>query len=72
MLKGDLGKVYMIWSFDCSERRAALALDKSTWHTPPKLDWGWRSDPAKMGGGSSSTPLSPDLPAALLGWANAG
>jgi len=51
LLKGDLGKVYMIWSFDCSERRAALALDKSTWRTQPKLDWGWRSDPAKMGGG---------------------
>lgn len=51
LLKGDLGKVYMYWSFDCSERRAALAPDKSTWHTSPKLDWGWRSDPAKMGGG---------------------
>ncbi len=51
LLKGDIGKVYMIQSFDCSERRAPLSLDKSTWGTTPKLDWGWRSDPAKMGGG---------------------
>ena len=52
LMQGDLGQVYMIHSFDCSERRGPLALDKSGWGKPKQpVDWGWRSDPAKMGGG---------------------
>lgn len=53
VMAGDLGEVYMIHSFDCSERRSPLALDKSSWGRPqaPTAEWGWRSDPAKMGGG---------------------
>ena len=53
LLNGELGKVYVIHSFDCSERRGPLALDKSSWGKPVDVtaNWGWRSDPAKMGGG---------------------
>ncbi len=53
LLDGALGKVYMIHSFDCSERQTPLALDKTTWGKPVDVtaNWGWRSDPAKMGGG---------------------
>ena len=52
-MNGDLGEIYMVHSFDCSERRGPLSLDKSTWGKPRQVtaDWGWRSDPAKMGGG---------------------
>ncbi len=53
VMNGDLGEIYMVHSFDCSERRGPLSLDKSTWGKPRQVtaDWGWRSDPAKMGGG---------------------
>jgi predicted dehydrogenase len=53
VMSGDLGEVYMIHSFDCSERRTPLALDKSSWGTAEDVtaNWGWRSDPEKMGGG---------------------
>jgi predicted dehydrogenase len=52
LMKGDLGEVYMIHSFDCSERRAPLPLNKALWGKETlKADWGWRTDPAKMGGG---------------------
>jgi predicted dehydrogenase len=52
LLKGDLGQVYMIHSYDCSARRRALPLDKAAWgkEALPFSDT-WRSDPAKMGGG---------------------
>jgi predicted dehydrogenase len=53
LMAGDIGEVYMIHSFDYSERRGPLSLDKSTWDKPKEAtaDWGWRSDPTKMGGG---------------------
>jgi predicted dehydrogenase len=51
LMKGDLGRVYMIHSFDCSARRPALAPNKSTWGQAPIAPTTWRQDPAKMGGG---------------------
>ena len=53
LLNGELGEVYVIHSFDCSERQGPLDLNKSSWGKPVDVtaNWGWRSDPAKMGGG---------------------
>lgn len=52
LMKGDLDRVYMIHSFDCSARRRPLSLDKATWGKPDAPSaMGWRSDPSKMGGG---------------------
>jgi predicted dehydrogenase len=55
LMKGDLGKVYMIHSFDCSGRRAPLAANKATWGQAavgsPLGPTTWRQDPNKMGGG---------------------
>ena len=52
VMNGDLGEIYMIHSFDCSERRGPISLNKATWEGPkPAVDRGWRGDPAKMGGG---------------------
>jgi predicted dehydrogenase len=52
LMHGDLGKIYAIHSFDCSARRPSLGLDKSTWgKASAGGGMGWRSDPAKMGGG---------------------
>lgn len=51
IMKGDLGRVYMIHSFDCSGNRKPLPLNKNHWgkeEPPPNT---WRQDPAKMGGG---------------------
>ncbi len=52
LMNGDLGKIYMIHSYDCSARRRPLALNKSTWGKDV-VAFGdtWRSDPTKMGGG---------------------
>lgn len=53
LLSGALGEIYMIHSFDCSERQFPLSPDKSTWGQPVDVtaNWGWRSDRSKMGGG---------------------
>lgn len=52
LMQGDLGKVYMIHSFDCSARRRPLSLNKATWgKSEPVFSDTWRSDPSKMGGG---------------------
>jgi predicted dehydrogenase len=52
IMSGDLGKLYMIHSFDCSARRRPLSPDKSNWgKTGVAFSDTWRSDPAKMGGG---------------------
>lgn len=52
LMNGDLGKVYMIHSFDCSARRRPLSLNKATWgKSEPVFSDTWRSDPSKMGGG---------------------
>lgn len=52
LMQGDLGKLYMIQSYDCSARRRPLSLNKATWgQAQPAFGDGWRSDPAKMGGG---------------------
>jgi predicted dehydrogenase len=52
LMNGDLGKVYMIHSFDCSGRRRPLAADKNSWGKPgAAFGDTWRSDPTKMGGG---------------------
>jgi predicted dehydrogenase len=52
IMSGDLGKLYMIHSFDCSARRRPLSPDKHNWgKTGVAFSDTWRSDPAKMGGG---------------------
>jgi predicted dehydrogenase len=52
IMAGDLGQVYAIHSIDCGARRIPLSLNKATWGQPPQASLlGWRSDPAKMGGG---------------------
>jgi predicted dehydrogenase len=52
LMSGDLGRIYMIHSFDCSARRGRLDLDKSSWgKSAPRTETTWRSDPEKMGGG---------------------
>lgn len=52
IMKGDLGQIYMIHSFDCSARRRPLAADKGQWgQTGVAFADTWRSDPTKMGGG---------------------
>jgi predicted dehydrogenase len=52
IMSGDLGKLYMIHSFDCSARRRPLSPDKSNWgKAGVAFSDTWRSDPAKMGGG---------------------
>lgn len=52
ILKGDLGKLYMIHSFDCSARRRPLPADKQQWDkSPAAFADTWRNDPTKMGGG---------------------
>jgi predicted dehydrogenase len=52
ILHGDLGKIYAIHSYDCVARRGKLNPDKSTWGEARRSTLGgWRTDPAKMGGG---------------------
>ncbi|MEM7131290.1 MAG: Gfo/Idh/MocA family oxidoreductase [Chloroflexota bacterium] len=52
ILKGSLGKIYMVHSYDCSARDPALNPDKSKWgEVPAVFKDAWRTDPAKMGGG---------------------
>lgn len=54
LMQGDLGKVYMIHSYDCSGRRTPFSLDKATWgkeQAGALFAGTWRSDPGKMGGG---------------------
>lgn len=52
LMQGDLGKIYLIQSYDCSARRRPLSLNKATWgQTQPAFADTWRSDPSKMGGG---------------------
>ena len=52
IMAGDLGEIYAIHSVDCEARRRPLNLNKATWSQPtPGGLLGWRSDPAKMGGG---------------------
>ncbi len=52
LMQGDLGKLYMIHSYDCSARRRPLSLNKATWgEAAPAFGDTWRSDPNKMGGG---------------------
>jgi predicted dehydrogenase len=51
-MNGDLGKIYMVHSYDCSARRRPLPLNKATWGQPvAAFSDTWRSDPSKMGGG---------------------
>ncbi|MEA3345987.1 MAG: Gfo/Idh/MocA family oxidoreductase [Chloroflexota bacterium] len=53
IVKGDLGEIYMVNSVDCGAHRRPLNLDKSGWSKSAShpAATGWRSDPAKMGGG---------------------
>jgi predicted dehydrogenase len=52
LLQGELGKIYMIQSIDCFINQRSLSQDKSTWGQPAAFAAaGWRSDPAKIGGG---------------------
>jgi predicted dehydrogenase len=52
LMNGDLGKIYMIHSYDCSARRQPLSLNKGAWGQQSSIFGGtWRSDPSKMGGG---------------------
>lgn len=52
LMQGDLGKIYLIQSYDCSARRRPLSLNKATWgQAQPAFADTWRSDPSKMGGG---------------------
>jgi len=53
LLNGDLGKIFLVNSYDCGASRGTLSPDKSRWGKAQA--WGhqgtWRADPAKMGGG---------------------
>lgn len=52
LLQGDLGKIYMIQSIDCFINQRPLSTNKATWGRPAEFAAaGWRSDPAKIGGG---------------------
>ncbi len=51
IMKGDLGQVYMIHSFDCSGNRKPLAMNKNAWGKEEPVPTTWRQDPSKMGGG---------------------
>ena len=53
IMKGDLGEIHLINSFDCGTSRGPLNLDKSNWGQKQGWQWAgtWRSDPAKLGGG---------------------
>jgi predicted dehydrogenase len=51
VMNGDLGKIYMINSFDAGGRRRPLPSDKSIWGKPATNPSTWRQDPSKMGGG---------------------
>lgn len=52
LMAGDLGKLFMVHSFDCGARRRPLPADKSQWGKPAAAFGDtWRADPAKMGGG---------------------
>lgn len=53
LMSGDLGRVYMIHSYDCSARRPPLPLNKAMWGKESNNAFAgtWRSDPSMMGGG---------------------
>jgi predicted dehydrogenase len=51
LLSGDLGRIYMIHSFDCSGNRRPLPANKALWGKEVPRPNTWRQDPSKMGGG---------------------